>query len=143
MTPKERREKFVPRVCIFGGKEFAPYVQGKRIAKLITDVGVTINHDIKVGYLLNINLILDYNVSVAKMLVIASGLSQHISTARMEANGINNLKISIKGCVFISTLDGVDVEIHEEVGEEKIFMFGVRVYENVGLKKEIEDDMNN
>lgn len=136
MTPEERRAKFVPRVCIFGGKAFATYVQAKRIVKLITDVGVTINHDTEIGDLLKIVFIPDYNVSVAETLIPASELSQHISTAGMEASGTSNMKFSMNGCVLIGTLDGANVEIREEVGEENFFLFGARAHEIAGLRKE-------
>ena len=105
MTPEERRENFVPCVCIFGGKAFATYVQEKRIVKLIADVGATINHDIEIGEFLKVVFILDYNVSVAETLIPTSRLSQHISTAGMEASGTSNLKFSMNGCVLIGTLD--------------------------------------
>lgn len=136
MTPEERRAKFVPRVCIFGGKAFATYVQAKRIVKLITDVGVTINHDSEIGDLLKVVFIPDYNVSVAETLIPASELSQHISTAGMEASGTSNMKFSMNGCVLIGTLDGANVEIREEVGEENFFLFGARAHEIAGLRKE-------
>eukprot|EP01018_Ginkgo_biloba_P011047 Gb_26799 [translate_table: standard] len=136
MTSEERRANYVPRVCIFGGKAFATYVQAKRIVKLITDVGVTINHDTEIGDLLKVIFIPDYNVSVAEMLIPSSELSQHISTAGMEASGTSNMKFSMNGCVLIGTLDGANVEIREEVGEENFFLFGAEAHEIAGLRKE-------
>ncbi|KAI3922072.1 hypothetical protein MKX01_005761, partial [Papaver californicum] len=118
MSAKERNEKFVPRVCIFGGKTFATYVQAKRIVKFIIDVGATINHDSEVGDLLKVIFVPDYNVSVAEMLIPATELSQHISTAGMEASGTSNMKFSMNRCVLIGTLDGANVEIREEVGDD-------------------------
>uniref|UniRef100_A0A0D6QZS8 Alpha-1,4 glucan phosphorylase n=1 Tax=Araucaria cunninghamii TaxID=56994 RepID=A0A0D6QZS8_ARACU len=136
MTPEERKAKFAPRVCIFGGKAFATYVQAKRIVKLITDVGVTINHDTEIGDLLKVIFVPDYNVSVAEMLIPASELSQHISTAGMEASGTSNMKFSMNGCILIGTLDGANVEIREEVGEDNFFLFGARANEIAGLRKD-------
>ncbi|KAG0467025.1 hypothetical protein HPP92_018605 [Vanilla planifolia] len=82
MGAQERISTFIPRVCIFGGKAFATYVQAKRIVKFITDVGATINHDSDIGDLLKVVFVPDYNVSVAEMLIPASELSQHIRGGR-------------------------------------------------------------
>ncbi|KAK4841775.1 hypothetical protein QYF36_010211 [Acer negundo] len=136
MSPEERKANFVPRVCIFGGKAFATYVQAKRIVKLITDVGVTVNHDPDIGDLLKVVFVPDYNVSVAEVLIPGSELSQHISTAGMEASGTSNMKFAMNGCIVIGTLDGANVEIREEVGEENFFLFGARAHEIAGLRKE-------
>lgn len=136
MSAAERKEKFVPRVCIFGGKAFATYVQAKRIVKFITDVGATVNHDPEIGDLLKVIFVPDYNVSVAEMLIPASELSQHISTAGMEASGTSNMKFAMNGCILIGTLDGANVEIREEVGADNFFLFGAKAHEIAGLRKE-------
>ncbi|XP_028796582.1 alpha-1,4 glucan phosphorylase L isozyme, chloroplastic/amyloplastic isoform X2 [Neltuma alba] len=136
MSAKERNAKFVPRVCIFGGKAFATYVQAKRIVKFITDVGATINHDPEIGDLLKVVFVPDYNVSVAEILIPASELSQHISTAGMEASGTSNMKFAMNGCLLIGTLDGANVEIREEVGADNFFLFGAKAHEIAGLRKE-------
>ncbi|XP_054800677.1 alpha-1,4 glucan phosphorylase L isozyme, chloroplastic/amyloplastic [Prosopis cineraria] len=136
MSAAERNAKFVPRVCIFGGKAFATYVQAKRIVKFITDVGATINHDPEIGDLLKVVFVPDYNVSVAEILIPASELSQHISTAGMEASGTSNMKFAMNGCLLIGTLDGANVEIREEVGADNFFLFGAKAHEIAGLRKE-------
>lgn len=136
MTQEEREAKFVPRVCIFGGKAFATYVQAKRIVKFIVDVGATVNNDPDIGDLLKVVFVPDYNVSVAEVLIPGSDLSQHISTAGMEASGTSNMKFAMNGCVLIGTLDGANVEIREEVGEDNFFLFGARAHEIAGLRKE-------
>ncbi|CAA0820276.1 Alpha-glucan phosphorylase 1 [Striga hermonthica] len=136
MTAAEREAKFVPRVCIFGGKAFATYVQAKRIIKFITDVAATINHDPDIGDLLKVVFVPDYNVTVAELLIPASELSQHISTAGMEASGTSNMKFAMNGCVLIGTLDGANVEIRQEVGEDNFFLFGARAEDIAGLRKE-------
>ncbi|CAA3032574.1 alpha-1,4 glucan phosphorylase L isozyme, chloroplastic amyloplastic, partial [Olea europaea subsp. europaea] len=136
MTAAERKEKFVPRVCIFGGKAFATYIQAKRIVKFITDVGATINHDPDIGDLLKVMFVPDYNVSVAELLIPASELSQHISTAGMEASGTSNMKFTMNGCVLIGTLDGANVEIRQEVGDDNFFLFGAQAREIAALRKE-------
>ncbi|PRQ40679.1 putative glycogen phosphorylase [Rosa chinensis] len=136
MSPKEREARFVPRVCIFGGKAFATYVQAKRIVKFITDVGAIVNRDQEIGDLLKVVFVPDYNVSVAEVLIPGSELSQHISTAGMEASGTSNMKFAMNGCIQIGTLDGANVEIREEVGEENFFLFGARAEEISGLRKQ-------
>ncbi|CAL0312210.1 unnamed protein product [Lupinus luteus] len=136
LSAEERNQKFVPRVCIFGGKAFATYVQAKRIVKFIADVGATVNHDPEIGDLLKVVFVPDYNVSVAEVLIPGSELSQHISTAGMEASGTSNMKFAMNGCVLIGTLDGANVEIREEVGEDNFFLFGARANEIAGLRKE-------
>ncbi|XP_022968479.1 alpha-1,4 glucan phosphorylase L-2 isozyme, chloroplastic/amyloplastic-like isoform X1 [Cucurbita maxima] len=136
MTLEEREAKFVPRVCIFGGKAFSTYVQAKRIVKFIVDVGATVNNDSDIGDLLKVVFVPDYNVSVAEVLIPGSDLSQHISTAGMEASGTSNMKFAMNGCILIGTLDGANVEIREEVGEDNFFLFGARAHEIAGLRKE-------
>ncbi|KAK9935052.1 hypothetical protein M0R45_022168 [Rubus argutus] len=136
MSPEERKARFVPRVCIFGGKAFATYVQAKRIVKFITDVGAIVNRDQDIGDLLKVVFVPDYNVSVAEVLIPGSELSQHISTAGMEASGTSNMKFAMNGCIQIGTLDGANVEIREEVGEDNFFLFGARAEEISGLRKQ-------
>ncbi|KAB1994298.1 hypothetical protein ES319_D13G090200v1 [Gossypium barbadense] len=136
MSHEERKASFAPRVCIFGGKAFATYVQAKRIVKFITDVGATVNHDPEIGDLLKVVFVPDYNVSVAEMLIPGSELSQHISTAGMEASGTSNMKFAMNGCILIGTLDGANVEIRQEVGEDNFFLFGAEAHEIAGLRKE-------
>lgn len=136
MSAVDRKAKYVPRVCIFGGKAFSTYVQAKRIVKFITDVGATINHDPEIGDLLKVVFVPDYNVSVAELLIPASELSEHISTAGMEASGTSNMKFAMNGCILIGTLDGANVEIREEVGQDNFFLFGAQAHEIAGLRKE-------
>ncbi|KAM5581260.1 alpha-1,4 glucan phosphorylase L isozyme, chloroplastic/amyloplastic [Rosa sericea] len=136
MSASQRKAKFVPRVCMFGGKAFATYVQAKRIVKFITDVAETVNHDPSIGDLLKVIFVPDYNVSVAELLIPASELSQHISTAGMEASGTSNMKFAMNGCILIGTLDGANVEIREEVGADNFFLFGAEAHEIAGLRKE-------
>ncbi|KAJ6926849.1 hypothetical protein NC651_011064 [Populus alba x Populus x berolinensis] len=126
MTAAERNAKYVPRVCIFGGKAFSTYVQAKRIVKFITDVGATVNHDPEIGDLLKVVFVPDYNVSVAELLIPAT-------------SGTSNMKFAMNGCVLIGTLDGANVEIREEVGEDNFFLFGARAHEIAGLRKERAD----
>ncbi|KAI4368939.1 hypothetical protein MLD38_017439 [Melastoma candidum] len=106
MSPEERAKSFVPRVCIFGGKAFATYIQAKRIVKFITDVGATIDKDLDISLFVS-----DHNVGVAKVLIPGSEQSQHISTTGAEASRTSNMKFEMNGCILIGTLDGAYVEI--------------------------------
>eukprot|EP00897_Mesotaenium_endlicherianum_P008077 jgi/Mesen1/7298/ME000374S06662 len=132
MSPEERKKAFVPRAVIFGGKAFATYWQAKRIVKLIVDVGAVVNNDPDIGDLLKVIMVPDYNVSVAEVLIPASELSQHIS-------GTSNMKFVMNGCLLIGTLDGANVEIRDEVGEDNFFLFGAYAHEINGLRKDRAD----
>eukprot|EP00475_Leptophrys_vorax_P027909 TRINITY_DN3994_c0_g2_i1.p1 TRINITY_DN3994_c0_g2~~TRINITY_DN3994_c0_g2_i1.p1 ORF type:complete len:951 (-),score=146.12 TRINITY_DN3994_c0_g2_i1:350-3202(-) len=134
MSADERKAKFAPRAVIFGGKAFATYVQAKRIVRFICDVARTVNNDPEIGDLLKVVFVPDYNVSVAEVLIPASELSQHISTAGMEASGTSNMKFQMNGCLIIGTLDGANVEIREEVGDDNFFLFGARAEEIAELR---------
>lgn len=134
----EQRKAVVPRTVMVGGKAFATYAQAKRIVKLVTDVGAVVNKDPDVGGLLKVVFIPNYNVTVAELAIPGSELSQHISTAGMEASGTSNMKFALNGCLIIGTLDGANVEIREEIGEENFFLFGARADDILRLRKERE-----